>query len=67
LSQPPFARTNAWSIRFLQNGLLQSTNRSLRQIGPETDGLKGCDRIEPVVCEDHIRHTALQNGAAFRN
>ena len=38
--------------------------KALGQIGPEIDGLKGRDRIKPVICEDHIRHTALQNGTA---
>ena len=37
---------------------------ALRQIGPEIDGFKGRYRIEPVACKDHIRHAALQNGAA---
>ena len=38
--------------------------KALRQIRPEVDRFKGRDRIKPVICEDHIRHTALQDGAA---
>ena len=38
--------------------------KTLRQIRPEVDCLKSGDRIEPVICEDHIRHTALQHVAA---
>ena len=37
---------------------------ALRQIGPEIDGFKGRHRIEPVISKHHIRHAALQNGAA---
>ena len=38
--------------------------KALRQIRPEVDRFKGRDRIKPVICEDHIRHTALQDGTA---
>ena len=34
------------------------------QVRPEIDGLKGCNGVKPVVRKHHIRHTALQNGAA---
>ena len=34
------------------------------QIRPEIDGFKGRHRVEPVVRKHHIRHAALQNGAA---
>jgi len=34
------------------------------QVRPEIDGLKGCNGVKPVVRKHHIRHTALQDGAA---
>ena len=37
---------------------------ALRQIGPEIDGFKGCDRIKPVLCEDNTLHTALPHHTA---
>ena len=38
--------------------------KALRQIGPEIDGFKGCDRIKPVICENHIRYAALHDSAS---
>ena len=32
---------------------------ALRQIRPEVDRFKGCDRIEPAVRKDDLLHTAL--------
>ena len=45
------------------SGLQHTPNlsKALRQILPEIDGFKRCDRIETVISKNHIRHTAMQN------
>lgn len=37
---------------------------ALRQIRPEIDRFKGCDRIEPAVRKDDLLHTALPRHTA---